>query len=606
MLNTLSETSRYDVGIWLFGGALSLLLALYPLSATLVSGTYLPADADSFYHAHRILDSIVAPGRMYQFDARIHAPEGSWITWPWAYDMLQAWIGHVAVFGFGVTQPLAVLAYVAPLWTLFNAFLLLGIASRLGLSVPLKVVVMLCYACSPLTQALHRVGMLDHHFVEYSFVLANVLLGLGWLQRPDKSSRGIALGAMLGLAPAFHNGLFILQLPLLVTLAISWLLGRRIPAAAAVTFTGSLLVSTLLFLLPSEPFRSGMFEFALQSWFHMYVAASTGLMACLFARFERSKGSAALLIAVSALLFFFILGQTVRAGTFLSGHLVNLSDIDEVKGVFTHIANGRFYLLTSTYSGLLWVAPISLALLVLRLRYASDDADLFFVATSMGGIALLVLQYRFENYGSFALYFPLCLVIQDATVRWPSMARQIIAGFAVSVAVLYVPAVFALTARFPIGGTGDYEMTRTIYPALAKACEQRSGIILADSADGHFITYHTRCSVIADTFIMTHQHEQKLLEVDNLLGSSLADVLKRAPELRYIYVRRNDSVFDSNCANVPCKENSGLRQELLFATAPSPSALRLIGEVLFQRDRDHTEPLARAFEVIKASDQQTP
>src|SRR5215469_10101969 len=170
--------TRNDWLLWLSASAFAFLFALYPLSATLVAGVYVPADADSFYHAHRILDSIAAPAHMYQFDPRIHAPEGSWITWPWAYDMLMAWIGHVAVYGFGVAQPLSVLAYVAPCWTLVNAALMLGIANRLQLSLPLKIIAMGCYAFSPLTQELHRVGMLDHHFVEFSFVLATVLFGM--------------------------------------------------------------------------------------------------------------------------------------------------------------------------------------------------------------------------------------------------------------------------------------------------------------------------------------------------------------------------------------------------------------------------------------------
>ncbi len=74
--------------LWLFASALGVLLSLHGLSAALIDGVFIPADHDSFYHARRMLAALPAPWRLLQFDPRIHAPEGSWVTWPWAYDML--------------------------------------------------------------------------------------------------------------------------------------------------------------------------------------------------------------------------------------------------------------------------------------------------------------------------------------------------------------------------------------------------------------------------------------------------------------------------------------------------------------------------------------
>ena len=44
-----------------------------------------PILNDPFYHAKRILDTTNDLFSFYQFDKQIHAPEGSWITWPWAF-----------------------------------------------------------------------------------------------------------------------------------------------------------------------------------------------------------------------------------------------------------------------------------------------------------------------------------------------------------------------------------------------------------------------------------------------------------------------------------------------------------------------------------------
>jgi hypothetical protein len=588
----------YDIWLWLLAGCCACLFALYPLSGTLVNGIYLPADADSFYHAHRILDALANPGHLIQFDTRIHAPEGSWITWPWAYDMAMAWIAHVAVYMFGVSQPLSVLAYVAPLWTFVNAALILGICNRLRLSFPFKAVALFCFACLPLTQALHRVGMLDHHFIEFSFVLAMVYCGLGWFCRLNGKPQAAILGTVLGMAPAFHNGLFILQLPVLGTWAMLWLLQRPRSSVALPAFTAGLMVSSLLFLLPSEPFRRGMFAFELQSWFHLYVAAMTCVFTALFALLPRSRRSILLVVATTVLALIPIYGLILRAGAFLSGNLADLADIDEVKGVFHFITTGDFSTLSETYSGLIWLLPLFIVALCWRLRFRSDAGDIFFVVASIGGVALLQQQYRLEDYGSFALYLPLCLLAQDASEHWPQAATRIIAALAATVAVAYFPAFAELRAKATIGGSYDYQMTRGIYPYLAVACDKQPGVVLADSSDGHFLTFHTRCAVIADSFIMTPQHERKLLEVDHLLNGSVAEVLQEAPEVRYIMVRRNDNVFASSCKAVACPENRGLRQELLFPAGPLPATLRLIGEVRIENLAGDSEPLVRAFEVV--------
>ena len=65
--------------------------------------------------------------------------------------------------------------------------------------------------------------MIDHHYVEHTFVLLTAWLGLRWFQQPDDVRRAATLGIALGAATAFHNGLFILQLFPLLTGFILWL-----------------------------------------------------------------------------------------------------------------------------------------------------------------------------------------------------------------------------------------------------------------------------------------------------------------------------------------------------------------------------------------------
>ena len=82
--------------IWVVASILAAIFALEMTHATYLDGVWHPVGNDSFYHARRILDAVDSPRGFYQFDDMIHAPEGSWLTWPWAYDwtiakLVQVW-----------------------------------------------------------------------------------------------------------------------------------------------------------------------------------------------------------------------------------------------------------------------------------------------------------------------------------------------------------------------------------------------------------------------------------------------------------------------------------------------------------------------------------
>ncbi len=260
--------------LWLFASTVAFTLAMHGLSGALIDGVYIPADHDSFYHARRILAALAAPWQLVQFDPRIHAPEGSWVTWPWAYDTLMAALARSALLFMPAQQPLAVLDTIAPLAVTLSTALVLGCARQLGLRFALQVAAVMSFALAALTRDLHRVGMLDHHYVEHIFVLATLYCGLRWCRQLNDTGAARWLGVVLGLAPAFHNGDFILQVPVLATLAVLWW-RHALPPRAAMQFAGALLFTTALMLLPSQPFRLGMFSYTLHSWFHLYVAAGS-------------------------------------------------------------------------------------------------------------------------------------------------------------------------------------------------------------------------------------------------------------------------------------------------------------------------------------------
>lgn len=600
-----SEMSRrHSIALWLASGSFAFVFCLYHFSATLAGGEFVPADHDSFYHARRILDALANPLAMYQFDPRIHAPEGSWITWPWAYDMAMATLART-LSGPGAA-PMTVLSFVAPAWVFVNAALFLGIASRLGLSWRMRALAMLFFAILPFTQALHRVGMLDHHYVEFTFVLATIYLGLGWFGHAPSRARAAALALLLGAAPAFQNGLFILQFPVLVTVAWLWMLKRAPERRDAIAFALALVGSTAVFLLPSEPFRHGAFSFYLHSWFHLYVACCTGLLCVLASRMRFSASALAIALLLAIALAAPILSQLELGRDFLFTRMPFHDRIGELGSIPRDIGHGRIWRLTVSYTALLWLLPFVLAGLAWRLRRDARAASIFFVAQAFFGSFLLLQTFRLHYFGTFALILPLCLLIDDVRrghlVRFLQGKRVLwLEGLTV---VLLLPSLLGLFQRHPIGTDYQYMLIRPIYPLLEAACRDAPGVVLAEHGDGHPIRYHSECSVIADNFITTPQHVEKIRLSEELLREPLAVVLQRAPYVRYILVRRADNLLDDayRCG-VDCPENAGLRRELMVLEPATQGPLKLLAEIRYQRG-NQVEPLARLFEIRPQADAQ--
>ena len=301
----MNRTARLKfVGLWLLIGALAAAVCSLKWPGAHFVDEYLPYGIDSFYHARRILDTVGDPAAFYEFDRNIHAPEGSLLTWPWGYDYAMAWLVKAGL-ALGISEsPMGILIWLPVAAVFITIGLIMLLARRLGLSNGLAAVAGLAAALSPLTQLLHGVGQIDHHYAEHIFVLATIVCGLRWLDRPLDGRAAVILGAVLGIAPAIHNGMFVLQLPVLMTLLLLWLQGVRTPMRTTLLFAATLLATTVVILIPSLPFRLGLFEYYALSWFHLYVAAGTAVTSIALAAFARSNRNIALLAGMAVVLLF--------------------------------------------------------------------------------------------------------------------------------------------------------------------------------------------------------------------------------------------------------------------------------------------------------------
>jgi len=569
-----------NIAIWLGASLITLFFALLVRDPTAFDGMYLPFTNDSFYHAHRILDAAIGGRGFYQFDDRLHVPEGSWISWPWAYDFLLAKLTQLALWIQPGLDPMAFLSYAPVAWIFVNAALFLACASSIGLSAEMRFLAMLCFALSPLTQLLHAIGMVDHHYIEHTFVLLTVWLGVRWLKAPSEPRRAVALAIALGAAPAFHNGLFILQLVPLTTVFALWLRGQAPPARALRAFSIGLVATTLLVALPSEPFRAGMFEFGLLSWFHVYAAACTAAAVAFMSWRPCSRTNLAALAALCVALALPLAPQVVGGAGFLSGKFSILDQISEVKSPYRLFTRTLGPVETASYySWLLLCAPFLLAFFAYRI-FREERADrLYYAIAAVFGLSLLLDQFRFHNFGLFALVTGGLLVVDEWRAR-RSRHRGItfVATFAL-IALAYQPALRErLLIAYAPGADPEYASGIPAFLDLKKLCAEDPGVVLASPDDGNAILFHSQCSVIANNFILREADKEHIDEVKRLMMLAPAEIHRERPDVKYLFVRAKNFSTIQDDRQVLVADSPIAKQ--LFIESPPPNGFTLIRTIV--------------------------
>jgi hypothetical protein len=587
----------------LIGGALiAVFFALIVRDSTIIDGVYLPRGNDSFYHARRILDAVIGSRGFYQFDDRLHVPDGAWIPWPWAYDYLMAKATQLALWIDPALDPMAFISYVPVAWIVVNAALFLAVARAVGLSREMQVLAMLCFALSPLTQLLHSIGMVDHHYVEHTFVLLNAWLGLRWLERPTEIRRGVALGVALGVAPAFHNGLFILQLVPLATVFLLWLRGAAPPPAALRGFAIALVAATQIVLLPSQPYREGMFEFGLLSWFHFYAAACTAAAIAFMSWRPFTRRNLGWLVALCAALVLPLSAQLMSGAGFLAGDFSILDQIVEAQSPYR-----LFTILwgpvetAGWYSWLLLLAPPLLVYYGFRIWREDQAQRLFFAVVVAFGLALLLAQFRLHYFGFVGLVVGGLLLIQQLRERrrWHG-GLTFVATFA-AIVLAYQPVLRErLFTVYAPGADTEYASAFPLFLALRQLCAADPGVVLASPEDGSAILFHSECSVIANNFILREPDKAHIDEAGRLLRLSPDEIRAERPDVKYLFIRSlNYSVLDGNVARISAESPIGKQ---LFLDDTPPPGFTLLSTIRRQLGQTGQAGLyARLYKIAPAN-----
>jgi hypothetical protein len=481
----------------------------------------------------------------------------------------------------------------------------------LGLAIPWTAMVMLGYALSPLTMVLHGVGIIDHHYIEYTFVLATLFTGLKWFQRPDKTLAAVLLGVTLGLAPAFHTGLFILQAPVLVTLAILWLRGNSPPKEALLALAIALILTSLLALAPSEPFRQGQFQFAVLSWFHLYIAAVSTLLIAGFARFRFTLGSLTGLLMLAIALLIPIWGDTIGGAAFLTGKITLLDKISEAMSPYrlAQQPGHSVYEMIAYYSPFGLLAPLLLPIYLWRGWQSRNGVNLYFAVMTVFGLTLLFTQFRLHYFGSFAVLLGWAVLLNEKFTfaqRKPMLTT--LAGMLIVVLGFYPGIDEKISSRYALGLDPAYQDLFGLFGPLKDSCATDPGTVFTDNNFGHYIHYHTDCSVIANNFLMTPLHEEKIREMQALMVLSPEEFLEAAPaDVRYIFARlvkfygtRDDGEYAMTSTQYLMDNNERLFFEL-NARNDLPERFQVIGELPLDETRGLVR--ARIFKILPKAEE---
>ncbi len=546
-----SAAFRFSL-LWLFGSTILIVAALSCVSGSFVDGQYLPATADAFYHARRILDSVFTGQPVIQFDARMHVPEGSWITWPWGYDTLLAEI--VRLFGpFENTADANRILMRVPVFAAPVAIGLVTLITRqLGFAPLLAILPIIGFACLPGVYLLFAVGNVDHHFAELIWTLATLSAGVAFFGEQRRSLvPGCMLGMVLGSAVAIHNGLFILQIPVAATLALLWLRGAPLPDRRQIVgFSASLLIATLLVCLPSETWRRGAFEFYTLSWFHVHIAACTALFALLVGWLSRTKRNVLLVVTLCLCALIPIARSMLMAREFVTGRLESIQGVVEVFSPYQlHAIYGSAFS-TEPLSWLMWLA-LPMTLLNLWWAWSMPGSRRFAGIAGVAGLALLQMQSRFAVFGIVFLLLTPVLMACDLSARWPQWRKATGVALAVLMAIAFIPSTRTWAQPPTLAGNLGFPYVRSVFPGLHQLCAERPGIVLGDVNAGHWVRYFSDCSSIANVFLLTPLHAQKARLNSQLLDLTPEQLLASGATVRYVLAQHSVTMTRTGDPNQP-------------------------------------------------------
>lgn len=581
-----SYTSRRTLWVaWLVAAILGIGLSLQTLTYDEFSQSYFLLGIDSFYHAARIQD-VVSGVQFYEWDFRGFSPNGAWVAWPWVFDrvliVLSGW--YVQFFDGNV---LTFLVHTPPFWFAGNLALFTLLCIRSNLHPGTAAALLFCFALLPFAQQLHLAGRIDHHFAELTAVLVVTLSLLNWIDRLEKNRAAFFAGLSLALVNGISNGLFILQIPVLMVLGLLWLSGGTLPKKSALIFAATLSLATLLQVVMSEPFWAREFDYFVMSGFHAYIAVCTSLIVLFFAQTKPGTATLGGLLGLGLLLSAPVIATSIHG----LGHLgATRFNPLETASIF----DLNLVSVLVLYSPLIFFAPIAL----LSLPFCSAARNKIITVGIFGllGLLLLIAQTRFAVYGVLALLLPLGMAI-DFFLR-QRLPIVLLNGLLLALcgSMIYVTAVASAHHRIEDWNPEYFENLK-IYQALGDLCEEDPGLALVHPNQGHYVLFHSNCSVVSNNATISPRHIKAREQTMQYLEMEPTALLTALPDLKFIAVTRYDGVEAFERPEAVRRNNVGMYKALLIDDLDTlPPRFELLGTVQSGRGLE-VYALSRLFRI---------
>ena len=260
-------------------------------------------------------------------------------------------------------------------------------------------------------------------------------------------------------------------------------------------------------------------------------------------------------------------------GAFLSKDIVRFDAIVETESLMAAVRRDPEAILIDFYTLIVIATPIVFLAFLRMAATETRGQELFFAVTGLFCLALFFSQLRLQYFGLWVLIMgPLLLVRMWLYQRneWPLWLSGVI--LFVYGAAFAGPVINRLEHSWPLGLDHQYGLVRESLIYLEKACADEPGVVLAYNDVGNYVRYHTECTVVANNFLLTDQHQDKIRELDALFGMDIEQLADQRPDIKYILV-----AFPKLLLHQPDGRNVLLsREEMKVINADWPLMINLL------------------------------
>jgi hypothetical protein len=199
-------------------------------------------------------------------------------------------------------------------------------------------------------------------------------------------------------------------------------------------------------------------------------------------------------------------------------------------------------------------------------------------------------------FGELALIATPLLVARMCIDRWPRRAYAIMGVTCAAFLLMVSPVWQRLGAHWRLAGTRGYAEIRGVFPVLEAACRRGPGVVLADTEAGHWVRYHSACSVIGNVFLLTPQQASKARLTDRLMASQPSEIRAVRPPISYVLVYHNVQIDPRHEPDLEVlrRQLPALEGALLGRLDSIDPAFKL----LWSLDTPAGQPYARLFQLV--------